>query len=109
MDLHIGLPSLAVEIENGMWGIPMAGHQNTTIADRLVGRRHKEQCNCPVCQWTQECFSFPIGLSDILMGWWIAREGYRNLGSRMGPRIRTIHIQTGQVRKSPIDTVGDDD
>ncbi len=96
MDLLVGLPSLAVEIENRMWGIPKGGHQQLSKDDLWTGRKRKETCNCPVCQWLSQCFSFPIGLSDILMSWWIAREGFRNLASRMGPRIRMLTASVGR-------------
>lgn len=108
-DLFTGLPSLAVEIENNMWSIPMAGHKRVGIEERLTGRGRKDVCNCPLCQWTTECLSFPIGLSDILMSWWIAREGYRNLSGRVGPRIRWLSVTEGKERGGHIDDYDDDD
>ncbi len=96
MDLLVGLPSLAVEIENGMWSIPRGGHRDLTKEEMWTGRKRKDTCTCPVCQWLGQCYSFPIGLSDILMSWWIAREGYRNLASKMGPRIRLLTAHIGR-------------
>ncbi len=72
IDLDTGLPSLELEIENRMWLIPTAGH---TLDDD--GSLKSD--GCPVCKWLEECFQYPIGLSDILMSWWIAREGFRSL------------------------------
>jgi hypothetical protein len=87
---------LAIEVENGMWNIPMKGHE-----DLGEGRR---VCTCPVCQWVSECLSYPIGLSDILMSWWIAREGFRTLYSKIGPRIRTLSTSYSKRR-----SIEDDD
>ena len=98
LDLFVGLPSLAVEIENKMWSIPRKGHSTDPLEEKLTGRKRSDNCTCPVCQWLNECFSYPIGLSDILMSWWIAREGYRNLASRIEPRLRILGFSSGNVR-----------
>jgi len=71
LDLTIGLPSLAVEIENRAWAIPRA-------------RRHAAFCTCNDCKWIQEMSNYPIGrTTDIVMAMWMAREAARK-GGRMG-------------------------
>lgn len=91
VDLDVGLPSLQVELENNIWLIPAKGHENVFFKNG--------QCDCPLCQWINECTGYPVGLSDIMMSWWIAREGARTL--HMGKKyIRTIGGgSTGQHRR----------
>jgi len=109
MDLRVGLPSLAVEIENAMWTIPRGGHKDVQRDELWTGRKRRDACNCPICQWLNQCWSFPVGLSDILMSWWIAREGYRTLASRMGPRLRVLTAQVNKKTRRSIDDDDDDD
>lgn len=61
--LEDGLPGMATEMENGGWMAPMAGHDFS--------------CECNMCKWILELSNYPVGLSDILMSSWLAREGAR--------------------------------
>ena len=65
MDPRIGLPSLATEMENGYWVFPMGG------------REHPIGCSCPFCQWIGELLSYPVGKTDTVMAFWLAREALR--------------------------------
>ena len=107
IDLSFGLPSLAVEMENIMWGIPLKGHEKGKAGEMWTGRKAKE-CTCPVCKWMDQCRSYPLGLTDILMSWWIAREGFRSLQVMGGPRIRVLESASPKRRRGlRVDT--DDD
>jgi len=72
LDTNLGLPSLAIEIENRRWVVPMAG------------RRHDATCKCGFCVWIDELKSWPVGeYCDTVMASWFAREA-ANIGSRHG-------------------------
>ncbi len=64
LDLQIGLPGIALQMEKGLWKIP--------------DFKHGPHCECEVCQWRKELSDHPIGSSDLLMAMWLAdRAGKR--------------------------------
>jgi len=75
MDIDIGLPSLSLEFQNGLWHIPWRGR----------GRKdnppdgHGALCNCAWCQWYyEEIMMYPMSeTSDLLIAFWLAREAFR--------------------------------
>jgi len=72
LDLNIGLPSLAVEMQNGAWAIPRAN-------------KHDPTCMCNDCIWINELRSYPIGeTSDIVMAQWMAKEAARKFMHKGG-------------------------
>ena len=74
MDLNVGLPSLAVSMENGAWAIPMYGDHD--------GISHE----CNTCHWVQELVEAPFGkFSDILMACWLAETAARKLTKHAVP------------------------
>jgi len=74
LDLQIGLPGIALQMEKGLWKIPNLGHGIT--------------CKCEVCQWRDELGNFPIGSSDILISCWLADRAARR--GEEEPNIRFI-------------------
>ena len=56
-DENIGLPSLAAEIDNNAWIIPM---RNSQYPDGV----HPSDCNCNVCEWLNEMRSYPVATHD---------------------------------------------
>ncbi len=74
LDLQIGLPSIALQMEKALWKIP--------------DFKHGTLCKCEVCQWREELSSHPIGSSDILMAMWLADRAARR--GEEEPNIRFI-------------------
>ncbi|MFN3466748.1 MAG: hypothetical protein ACK4WF_03495, partial [Candidatus Brocadiales bacterium] len=70
LNQEVGLPSLAVEIENGLWCIPMKWHQEM----------EEDKCDCAFCVLKKELLEYPAsGHTDCVMAMWLAREAYRKL------------------------------
>lgn len=73
-DEAIGLPGLAVEIENGAWVIPHGDCEYTL------------RCDCQFCKAIKEFKSYPVGeFTDRIMACWFANEAIRS-GLR-GPHL----------------------
>lgn len=65
-DEELGLPSLAVEMENGQWIIPHGE------------RKFGPSCDCEFCATINEFLAHPIGeFSDRMMAVWFASEAAR--------------------------------
>ena len=72
VDLSIGLPSLALEIENGKWLLPYA-------------KKHGTDCRCAQCAFLAELKSYPVAKhDDTVMAAWMAMVAIRerHSGSR---------------------------
>lgn len=68
LDRSVGLPSIAVEMENGLWTIPMKWHGEV------------EKCECAFCVLKKELLEYPASAhNDCIMAMWMAREAYRKL------------------------------
>jgi len=74
LDLAIGLPGIALQMEKGLWKIP--------------DLRHGSTCKCEICQWREELSNHPIGASDLLMSMWLADRAARR--GEEEPSIRFI-------------------
>lgn len=75
MNPSLGLPSLAVEMERGMWRIPLGDGE------------HVAGCSCGLCLWLAEMAEYPLGKhDDLVMAGWLAREAAR-LGMQGEGRI----------------------
>jgi len=72
-DPQIGIPSLAVEIENGSWAFTKTNH--------ALG------CTCGQCRLYSELRSYPLGKYDGIMALWMAREAARLSSLSSGVRI----------------------
>lgn len=77
MDLDIGLPSLSLEFQNGLWHIPWRGRGRTNNPPD----GHGAICNCAWCQWYyDEVTVHPMSeTTDLLMAFWLARESFRKI------------------------------
>jgi phage terminase large subunit-like protein len=70
LNQEVGLPSLAVEIENSLWCVPMKWHEGM----------EEDKCDCAFCVLKKELLEYPAsGHSDYVMAMWLAREAYRRL------------------------------
>ncbi len=79
-DPNIGLPSLALEFERGIWSIPQFPHYAS--------------CSCNWCRLLREFREHPNGAtSDGVMAVWFAREGIRGLVGRR-KRLRRVSRPT---------------
>jgi len=66
---EFGLPSMAVEIEQGAWIFPYESE-------------HETDCQCGKCVFLSELRSFPLGTdTDTVMAWWFAREAAGHVNS----------------------------
>lgn len=66
MNPSLGLPSLAVEMERGLWRIPLGGED------------HRADCVCGLCLWLAEMAEYPLGKhDDLVMAGFLAREAAR--------------------------------
>jgi len=74
LDLAIGLPGIALQMEKKLWKIPDLQHGPT--------------CRCEICQWREELSNHPIGTSDLLMAMWLADRAARR--GEEEPSIRFI-------------------
>lgn len=75
MNSQWGLPSLAVEMERGLWHIP------------LGDKEHAVNCICGLCRWLAEMAEYPLGRhDDLVMAGFLAREAAR-LGIQQGVKI----------------------
>ena len=94
MDPSIGLPGIAVEMENGAWIIPNP-------------KPHGVGCKCGLCDWLKEMGEYPIGkLSDTVMACWFAREALRS-SNISAPRIFSVFEEKEEEMGEVIDE-GDD-
>jgi hypothetical protein len=75
MSEEVGLPSMAVEMEQKSWLLP---------------EFHTSDCKCGYCTWIRELKDFPIGkFYDTVMASWLFREAVREyIGN--APRIRLL-------------------
>lgn len=81
---EFGLPSMAVELERGMWRIPRE-------------KEHAIDCQCGVCSFLSEARSYPLGKdADTVMAWWFAREA---IGG-------SIHNLRGNTRHGSVTEAG---
>jgi len=65
--LDIGLPSLALEFEKGMWTI-------------VVDHEPRENCECGKCALVRELTQYPYGdYTDTLMALWFSKEAIRRM------------------------------
>lgn len=63
MDEEVGLPAMAVDMENGNWVIPMNGKDHD---------RHGEPCRCGICIWREEMKAWPVSeYFDTGMASWL--------------------------------------
>lgn len=61
----IGLPSLEVELSQGVWHI-------------CISERHDSSCQCAWCIFLSEARNYPFCSSaDTVMAWWFSREAMR--------------------------------
>lgn len=73
-DEQIGLPGIAVEMEQGKWIIPDPTSHG--------------KCKCSLCTWINEMSEYPIGkYSDTVMAMWFSREAARSVSSGKIPKI----------------------
>jgi len=80
-DISLGLPSIAIEMDKGMWKVPMGG------------REHPANCACPICNWLSELASYPIGkYDDTVMAMLFAREAYRQTTESMFAGFDTVEV-----------------
>jgi hypothetical protein len=71
-DPYIGLPSLAIQFENGGWRIPLGG-------------QHGTECGCGFCVWLSELKYFPIAkYSDTVMACWFSEAAARDCPQSTG-------------------------
>lgn len=74
-DPAIGLPALAVKMEQGLWPIPSACRG--CGADPCIC--HKADCECDSCAWANEIRTHPQGRSDIIMAQWLIEQEIQQL------------------------------
>lgn len=74
LDLEIGLPGIALQMEKKLWKIPKLDHGPT--------------CQCSICQWREELANHPIGTKDIIMAMWLADRAAKR--SIQEPSIRFV-------------------
>jgi len=88
-DPQTGLPSLSIEMQNGLWQIPRF-------------KKHGFGCKCGFCQLYRELKSYPESSSDLLMALWFAREGARDksLGLKKRKNARRIYMPKGMFKVS---------
>jgi len=92
MDLLVGVPSLAVEMEKGLWKICMG--------DGV----HPAECNCGFCAWLKELDDFPLGkFSDTIMAGFFAREGYRRSRVVTGGQFEVWDLSSIDKKPSDLD------
>jgi len=83
-DLDMGVPSLAVQMEKGIWRIPFAGDHE--------GLNHV----CPICAFIEELLTYPMGdTDDTVMAMWLAETAAR--GGMIG---RNTFLQWGAFPKT---------
>jgi len=67
VDLQVGVPSLAIEMEQGKWE-----------ADYDYESHKNDGCSCVFCKWISELMSFPYGqTTDIVMANWLCLQAIR--------------------------------
>ena len=74
LDLEMGLPGVALQMEKKLWKVPDLGHGPS--------------CQCNVCQWREELANHPIGSRDLVMAMWLADRAAKKEGEE--PSIRFI-------------------
>lgn len=77
-NMEIGIQSLEVELENGLWIFPF-------------DTKHSIDCNCGMCAFVNELRAYPFGnTDDCVMAWWIGKECQRLHGGALKKKgIRT--------------------
>ena len=82
-DALIGLPSLDVQFERGMWQFYVPDHE--------LG------CQCPWCQFVREMSQYPVGItSDCVMGFWFAERASSIYGHRTGQAFPEDQMTTSR-------------
>ncbi|MDD4995823.1 MAG: hypothetical protein PHW53_05175 [Patescibacteria group bacterium] len=77
LDPCVGLPSLDIELEQGLWVVPYE-------------KQHDPDCQCGTCKFVAQVRSYPLGTeTDAVMAWWFAREAYVQFGGAQGSQPRT--------------------
>jgi hypothetical protein len=88
LDLDIGIPSLAVEMEHNMWILP----QGPSL--------HPDTCKCVMCDWVSELRAFPFGTTDIVLSSWLAREALRTTIRSPGAGFRIWDLMVEEVEET---------
>ena len=83
MNPSLGLPTLAVEMERGLWHIPLGDQE------------HLAGCTCGLCLWLGEMAEYPLGQhDDLVMACFLAREA-----ARLGIQEKGKIVVGGEKRK----------
>ena len=86
-----GVPSLAIEFQNGIWAFP-------------DNSKHDSNCTCGLCEFINELKSYPLGKTDdTIMACFFAKEAYRQtygdfLKGMEGIRVYEIENDDGDLK-----------
>ena len=99
-NLNFGVPSLAIEFQNGMWAFPDTSN-------------HPSDCTCGFCTFLQELSEYPIGKNDdTIMAALLAKEAIRRTYSGTADFSEVLRVyeisEIGEVRNVSIGDVNED-
>ena len=79
---RLGVPSLAIELQQGLWAFPPNDHSSS--------------CTCGYCEFLRELRDYPMGKTDdTIMAWMFAKEAYKRtteLGGFSGSPLRVYEF-----------------